>query len=105
MRYDTSQRPTKSIRNLPRLTINERLQIERFVRGLHLRMIGVRALERVGLCLLVACGVLLVLMPIRISRSEETGTLLWAALGLAGVVGAAWGMVSRPGELAAAMEA
>jgi hypothetical protein len=78
---------------------------EGFVRAVHRRMVVLRALERVGICVLIACLVLLVLMPILIWRGQGTLELLAAALGVGGLAGLSWGVVSRPTRLAAAVEA
>jgi hypothetical protein len=80
-------------------------KFERFLRAVHRRMVVLRALERLGLCILGGCSVALVLMPILIWRGQGTGELLAAVLGVSGVAGAGWGLASRPTKLAAAMEA
>jgi hypothetical protein len=80
-------------------------QFERFLRAVHRRMVVLRALERLGLCILGGCAVALVLMPILIWRGQGTGELLAAVLGVSGVAGVGWGLASRPTKLAAAMEA
>jgi hypothetical protein len=78
---------------------------ERFVAAVHRRMVLLRALERLGLCVLGGCAVALLLMPILFTRGEPTGALVMAALGTAAVTGALWGVLSRPTRLAAVTEA
>jgi hypothetical protein len=80
-------------------------QFERFVAAVHRRMVVLRGLERVGLCVLVGCAAALVLMPILIWRGQGTGELLVVVLGAAGMAGVGWGLAARPTKLAAAMEA
>ncbi len=80
-------------------------QVDRFVSAVHRRMLFLRAVERLGLCLLGACVVLFVLMPILIWRSQSTAQLTLVTLAAALLAGIAWALTSRPGKLAAAMEA
>jgi hypothetical protein len=80
-------------------------QFERFVAAVHRRMVVLRGLERVGLCVLVGCAAALVLMPILIWRGQATGELLAAIMGAAAIAGIGWGLAARPTKLAAAMEA
>jgi hypothetical protein len=80
-------------------------QFERFIKAVHRRMVLLRAAERLGLCLLGGCGVLLVLMPILIWRGQSGGELALGTLAVAAVAGLIWGLASRPGVLAAAIEA
>lgn len=83
---------------------NHSREFERFVTAVHRRMTVLRALERVGLCVLGGCVVAAVLSPILMTRGEPTGTLILAALSAAIVGGLFWGMLSRPSRLAAAAE-
>lgn len=80
-------------------------QVDRFVSAVHRRMLLLRAVERLGLCLLGGCVVLFVLMPILIWRSQATAQLTLVTLGTALLAGVAWALTSRPSRLAAAMEA
>jgi hypothetical protein len=80
-------------------------QFERFVAAVHRRMVALRGLERVGLCILGGCAATLVLMPILIWRGQGTGELLAVVLGAAAMAGIGWGLAARPTKLAAAMEA
>jgi hypothetical protein len=83
---------------------HDQLLFERFLAAVHRRMVLLRAVERVGLCVLGACVVALVLMPILVSRGESTGGLVGATLGMACFVGLLWAVISRPSKLAAAAE-
>ena len=87
------------------LSMARDLYFEGFVRAVHRRMVVLRALERVGICVLIACFVLLVLMPILIWHGQGTLELVGAALGVGALAGLAWGIASRPTRLAAAVEA
>src|SRR5689334_16119817 len=78
---------------------------ERFVRAVYVRMVVVRAVERVGLCVLAGCVVALALMPVLMYRGEATGAFVLAAVGTGAAAGLAWAMTSRPTRLAAAMAA
>ncbi|MDB5320725.1 MAG: hypothetical protein JWN40_2356 [Phycisphaerales bacterium] len=78
---------------------------ERFLRAVHLRMVLLRGVERIGLCLLAGCAAAIVLVPILILRGQGTGELVAALLGAAAVAGLAWGVAARPTKLAAAIEA
>src|SRR5438034_11031607 len=78
---------------------------EGFVRAVHRRMVVLRAVERMGICVLIACAVLLVLMPSLIWRGQGTLELVGAALGVGALAGVVWGITSRPTRLAAAVEA
>jgi hypothetical protein len=80
-------------------------QLDGFVTAVHRRMLLLRAVERLGLCLLGGCVLLFVLMPILIWRSQATAQLTLVTLGTALVAGIAWALTSRPSRLAAAMEA
>jgi hypothetical protein len=81
------------------------MSVERFIRAVHRRMVLLRAVERLGLCALAACAACLILMPILIWRGQATTPLVAAALGAGLLAGLAWGVVSRPTQLAAAIEA
>ena len=65
-------------------------------------MVVLRGLERVGVCLLMGCGVALVLMAVAYWRGREVGVIGAAALGLAAVCGIGWAMVARPTRMASA---
>jgi hypothetical protein len=80
-------------------------QFERFLRGVHLRMVLLRGVERIGLCLLAGCAAAMVLVPILIWRGQGSGELVAVLLGAAAVAGLAWGVAARPTKLAAAIEA
>src|SRR5258706_3573545 len=84
--------------------VNE-YQFERFLRAVHLRMVLLRGLERIGICLLGGCAVALILMPILIWRGQGTGEFVAATLGAAALAGLGWAVAVRPTKLAAAMEA
>src|SRR5438477_444062 len=90
-------------RNL--LPMDQAFHFESFVRAVHRRMVVLRALERVGICVLGGCVILLILMPILIWRGQATLELVGAALGAGALAGFAWGIASRPTQLAAAVEA
>ena len=83
---------------------NHSREFERFVSAVHRRMTVLRALERIGLCVLGGCVVAAVLSPILMTRGEPTGSLILATLGAAIVAGLFWGTLSRPSRLAAAAE-
>lgn len=80
-------------------------QLDGFLKAVHRRMVLLRAAERLGLCLLGGCLVLLVFMPILIWRGQPTGELTLITLALALLAGIAWAITSRPTPLAAATEA
>ena len=83
---------------------NHSREFERFVTAVHRRMTVLRAVERVGLCVLGGCVFAAALSPILMTRGEPTGNLILAALGAAIVGGLFWGLLSRPSRLAAATE-
>lgn len=85
-------------------TANDSREFERFVTAVHRRMAVLRAVERVGLCVLGGCVVAAALSPILMTRGEPTDNLILAALGAAIVGGLFWGLLSRPSRLAAAAE-
>ncbi|HEY7119242.1 MAG TPA: hypothetical protein VH475_21815 [Tepidisphaeraceae bacterium] len=76
-----------------------------FVRAIHRRMALLRGLERVGLCVLGGCALLLALMPIRIWRGEPTGILLSGVMGASLFAGLLWAVIARPTRLIAAVTA
>jgi hypothetical protein len=84
--------------------VNE-YQFERFLRAVHLRMVLLRGVERIGICLLGGCAVALILMPILIWRGQGTGEFVGVTLGAAALAGLGWAVAVRPTKLAAAMEA
>ena len=51
---------------------------ERFLRAVHVRMVLLRGLERIGLCLLAGCAAAIVLVTILIWRGQGTGELVAA---------------------------
>src|SRR5205823_8030664 len=78
---------------------------ESFLRAVHQRMVLLRALERMGICVLAGCVISLILMPILIWRGQATFELLAASLGTGAFAGLVWGIASRPTRLTAAVEA
>ena len=83
---------------------NHSREFERFVSAVHRRMTVLRAVERIGLCVLGGCAVAAALSPILMTRGEPTGSLILATLGASIVAGLFWGTLSRPSRLAAATE-
>src|SRR5437868_14804891 len=80
-------------------------QFERFLRAVHLRMVLLRGLERVGHCVLGGCAVALILMPILIWRGQGTGESVGVTLGAAALAGQGWAAVVGPRKVAAGVEA
>lgn len=80
-------------------------QVDRFVKALHRRMVLLRAAERIGACLVGACAVSLILVPLLAWRERPVGFLALTIFGLALLSGAIWGMIRRPTALGAAIEA
>ena len=80
--------------------MDQAFHFESFVRAVHRRMVVLRALERVGICLLGGCVILLILMPILIWRGQATLELVGAALGAGAncVHGTALGVGERVGN-------
>src|SRR5437762_14229537 len=85
--------------------MNGTSQFDRFIAAVHRRMVLLRGLERVGLCVLGGCAVALILMPILIWRGQGTGEFVGATLGAAALAGLGWAVAVRPTKLAAAMAA
>jgi hypothetical protein len=81
--------------------------VERFVRVVHRRMVLLRLIERVGLAVLVGCGLALVFLPVLIWRGEGDRGMVFvlACVGLGVFAGMLWGIARRPGRLWAAVEA
>ena len=76
-----------------------------FVRSVHRRLVVVRAAERTGLGMLAGCVAAGALLPLLYWGAQPAVVPAMFLLGLGTVAGAAWGVVSRPSMLSAAMEA
>jgi hypothetical protein len=77
----------------------------RFLRALHRRMHVVRALERVGLAVLISCAVALPLVLLLAWRGAPALPTSLICLALGALAGAVWAGKDPPTLLAAAMEA
>src|SRR5689334_19981565 len=69
---------------------------DRFVRSVHRRMTLVRIAERIGVCVAIASGAAMILLPIRAWRGESTFPLALVMLAGGALTGIAWGTVRRP---------
>ena len=77
---------------------------QRSLRDIHRRWMWIRAFERVAMCLLIACGVALVLSIILISRGESALSLTLVCLAGGLVLGAVVGWIVRPNLFDTAVE-
>src|SRR5436190_11228613 len=68
----------------------------RFLHAVHRRLVIIRALERCGACLAVACGFAGVLSGAMLWRGEDGRVLAAGTLLLGAMIGLAWGLVRRP---------
>src|SRR5579872_2041700 len=82
-----------------------RTGFELFLRRVHRRHLVFHLLERTGLGILGACLAALPLVLIVVWRQESAVPLTAAALALGATTGLSWGFLTRPGKLAAALEA
>lgn len=80
-------------------------EFERFIGRVRRRFVFLRLLERTGLGVVCACAAAAPLLGIALWRGQEALPIALAALGVGAVGGFFWGIVSRPGELEAALEA
>ena len=80
-------------------------EFERFLRRVRRRFLVLRLLERTGLGILIACSAALPLLLIAIWRGLPAMPLAAATLVVGALAGLLWGILTRPGELEAAMEA
>lgn len=79
--------------------------LDRFVAAVHRRHVLLRALERTGLCVLVACTACALLIPLLLWQGKSAvAPALWT-LAMGGAAGLLWGSLRRPGALEAATEA
>lgn len=80
-------------------------EYEQFLRRVHRRFVLLFVFERAGLGLLFGSGAALPLLLILLWRGLPALSLALASLVLGAAVGLLWGLLNRPGELAAALEA
>lgn len=76
----------------------------RFISVVHRRMVVLRGLERIGVCLLIGAVACLLWMAALLWRGQEMGWAPGVILGVAVVTGAIWGFMRRPTRFRAAME-
>ena len=84
---------------------SQRREFEQFLRRVRRRFVMLRLLERAGLGILLACAVALPLLLIALWREQSALPLASAAILVGASTGLLWGILTRPGELEAAMEA
>ncbi len=77
---------------------------ERFLRAVHHRMAGVRAIERMGLCALIGCLAAIVLSAILLWQGRSAVTMTAGCAGLGLLTGLLWGIIRRPNEIEVAIE-
>jgi hypothetical protein len=77
---------------------------DRFLARIHRRWVIVRAMERVGIAILVACAIAIALSSILIWRGESAMGLVGLTLAIGLVVGLIFGWLSRPTLFDAAVE-
>ena len=80
-------------------------EFEQFIRRVRRRLLVVRLIERAGLGILFGCAASLPLLVIALWRSQPALPLTSAGLVVGALAGLLWGILTRPGELEAAMEA
>ncbi len=78
---------------------------ERFVRGVYIRLVVLRALEAAGIGAALAAALGAVLVGALMFEGRSTWEVASAMLGIGATVGLAWGVVKRPTKLEAAAEA
>jgi hypothetical protein len=79
--------------------------LDRFLRGVHRRLIVVRALERAGICAAIAAAFALVFNSTMLWRGDNGLPLSLATILLGGAIGLLWGLASRPALSDAAVAA
>ncbi len=79
--------------------------LDRFLSAVHRRLVVLRGLERLGMCVLAGCAVALVLMGVAYWRGRPGGQMGAAALALSAICGVVWAIFSRPTKLTAAIAA
>lgn len=77
----------------------------RFIRAVYRRLVLVRAVERAGICVVVAGGFSLVAALVLMSRGEDALQWCAGALLVGAGIGLGWGLVRRPGMIEAASAA
>lgn len=77
----------------------------RFIRAVHRRLIVMRALERIGLSILLASGAGLLLIPVLMWNGKSGLPLAGAFLVIGAIMGVMTALTRRPTALQAAMEA